>query len=89
MQHFGKSVVSTKNSTYTVDWDSKTVEGGRFTVPVSFTNRYCVIGSNMVLYLCNGSVLRTSTVMDVKEVCHETARKQQKGIARLFCFNRD
>lgn len=89
MQHFGKSMVFTKNSTYTVDWDNKTVEGSRFTVPVPFTNGYCVIGSNMVLYLCNGSMLRTSTVIDVKEVCHEAARKQQKGLSRLFCFNRD
>lgn len=88
MQHFGKSIITTKNSTYTVDWDNKTVEGGRFTVPVSFTNGYCVIGSNMVLYLCDGSVLRTSTVMNVKEVCHEAACKQQKGIARLLRFNR-
>lgn len=89
MKYFGKSKVITKNSTYLVDWDNQIVTGGRFTQPVSFTNGFCAMGSNMLLYLCDGNVLRTSTVIDVKEVKNENNRKQQKGIVRLFCLRRD
>lgn len=89
MKYFGKSEVVTKNSTYLVDWDNQTVTGGRFTQPVSFINEFCCINSNMLLYLCDGNVLRTSTVLAVKEVKNENNCKQQKSHLRLFCIRRD
>lgn len=89
MQYFGKSVITTKNSIYIVDWDERLVDGGKFEAPTPFTKGFCQQGCNMVLYLCDGGVLRTSTVLDIKqEVKHEADCKQQKGLARLFCFNR-
>ena len=49
MQYFGKSVITTKNSIYTVDWDKRVVDGGRFEAPTPFTNGFCQQGYNMVL----------------------------------------
>lgn len=89
MKYFGKSKVVTKNNTYLVDWDNQTVTGGRFTQPVAFTNGFCAMGSNMLLYLCDGNVLRTSTVLDIKEVKNETDRNKQKSVLRLLCFGRN
>lgn len=65
MQYFGKSAVKTKNSTYHVDWNQKTIMGSRFDRPANFTGAICHEGEPMIVYLCTGEVLKTSTVIKI------------------------
>ena len=88
MQHFGKSIVETRHSVYHVDWDNHLVSGGRLAGTVPFTTGFCMEGEHMVLYM-NGNTLVTSTVTKVTQERSENyARKQQKGLSRLFCLRR-
>ena len=88
MQHFGKSIVETRHSVYHVDWDNHLVSGGRLTGTVPFTTGFCMEGEHMVLCM-EDTTLVTSTVTKVTQERSENyARKQQKGLSRLFCFRR-
>lgn len=88
MQHFGKFIVETRHSVYHVDWDNHLVSGDRLAGTVLFTAGFCMVGKHMVLYM-NGNTLVTSTVIKVMQERSENyARKQQKGLSRLFCLRR-
>lgn len=85
MRHCGKSIVTTANSRYTVDWDNRIVSGGRLGSPIRFTSGTCHVGDEMILIFEDGRVFTTSTVTCVEMIERSNRNdNKQKGISRIF-----